>query len=973
MSHPRNPRNPRNPLNFRNFLTSLPISPLLPFLTFLTLLTFLTTLPSCHKPTFTQTIGGRWNYRIDSLDQGTGQRWFTELFPQDTLHLPGSLTENGKGFPVTVNTKWTGQVVDQSWYTADKYEKYRRPGNVKIPFWLQPESYYVGPAWYQREIRIPSAWKGQRIILTLERCHWESSVWIDGKPAGVLKSLATPHRYDLTRLAGPGSHLLTIRIDNRMIVDVGENAHSVSDHTQSNWNGIVGKMTIEAMPVVSFGNIRLDPDISNHIVKVTGQLENSSDENRELSLDVLVRPYHKSGAALSPFHMEKLIPAGSEAFEIYYPMGEDCALWDEFSPAVYEMELSLTLNRSADRQVSKILFGMREFKAGGTRFAINGRPTFLRGTLECAIFPKTGYPEMTVEGWQRIFRIIKGHGLNHMRFHSWCPPEAAFAAADIEGIYLYVEICAWTDVGTGNSFDDWLYAESVRIVNEYGNHPSFVMMSYGNEPGGSNQVAFLDEFDTYWKNRDKRRVYTSGSGWPKVPSADFYSTAEPRIQGWGEGLKSVINARPPETAYDFREIINLNFPGKPVVSHEIGQWCVFPDFKEMKQYTGVLKPKNFEIFKETLEANGLGQLADSFLLASGKLQALCYKADIEAALRTPGMAGFQLLDLHDFPGQGTALVGVLNPFWEEKGYISPAEYSLFCNSVVPLARIPKLVLNNNEVFKAEVEIANYSAGELKEVGGPIRILNSENQVVKETQWSAPKVPTGTNTVVGKIEWPLGDIKKASKFTLEVAAGDRKNSWEFWVYPIAPSAAAAVPPVFTSVTPQLVKLLEQGGSAILSLGPDRVAPDRGGDIALGFSSIFWNTAWTRGQAPHTLGILCNPKHPALADFPTEYHSNFQWWDIVSQAKPLLLDGLNPRPEPIVRIIDDWFTNRSLALAFEVKVGPGKLIVTGTDFVKEIGARPAARQLLQSLKKYMGTAGFQPATAMDIGKLKEYVKK
>jgi hypothetical protein len=181
------------------------------------------------------------------------------------------------------------------------------------------------------------------------------------------------------------------------------------------------------------------------------------------------------------------------------------------------------------------------------------------------------------------------------------------------------------------------------------------------------------------------------------------------------------------------------------------------------------------------------------------------------------------------------------------------------------------------------------------------------------------------------------------------------------------------PVFTSVTPQLEKLLEQGGSAILSLGPDRVAPDKGGNIALGFSSIFWNTAWTRGQAPHTLGILCNPKHPALLDFPTEYYSTFLWWDIVSQAKPLLLDGLNPRPEPIVRIIDDWFTNRSLALVFEVKAGNGKLIVSGTDLVKELGSRPAARQLLVSLQKYMMTGSFQPETSFSIETLREYVKK
>jgi len=638
------------------------------------------------------------------------------------------------------------------------------------------------------------------------------------------------------------------------------------------------------------------------------------------------------------------------------------------------MKIGLTMKKTTDVQVSNILFGMRDFKAQGSRFAINGRPTFLRGTLECAIFPKTGYPALKVEEWQRIYKIIKAHGLNHMRFHSWCPPEAAFIAADIEGIYLYAECGAWTEVGTGNTFDTWLYAESERIVNEYGNHPSFVMMSYGNEPGGNNQVAFLDEFVSYWKNKDKRRVYTSASGWPIVPSLDFYCTASPRIQGWGQGLNSIINAQAPQTGYDFRDIIAKDYPDKPVVSHEIGQWCVYPDFKEIAQYTGVLKAKNFEIFKETLEANKLGHLADSFLLASGKLQALCYKADIEAALRTPGMAGFQLLDLHDFPGQGTALVGVLNAFWEQKGYITPAEYSLFCNSVVPLARIDKLVLNSDEVFKADIEVANYGPIDLKEVEGPIRILNSESKVESEATWSATAIPTGTNTVVGKIEWPLSQVTKASKFTLEVSVGDRMNRWDFWVYPkvlVAPGKSEI--PAFTSVTPQLIRLLDQGGSAILSLGPDGVAPDKGGNIALGFSSIFWNTAWTRGQAPHTLGILCNPKHPALKDFPTEYYSTFQWWDILSQAKPLILDGFNPAPTPIVRVIDDWFTNRSLGLVIEVKVGKGKLIITGTDLIHNLEKRPAARQLLYCLRRYASTPAFQPLIAMSIAEVEGYCRK
>ncbi len=224
------------------------------------------------------------------------------------------------------------------------------------------------------------------------------------------------------------------------------------------------------------------------------------------------------------------------------------------------------------------------------------------------------------------------------------------------------------------------------------------MLAYGNEPAGSNQNEYLGKLLKYWKAKDNRRVYTSAAGWPIIPENDYNLTADPRIQRWGEGLKSIINAEPPQTMFDYRDFVSKY--KIPTVSHEIGQWCVYPDFKEIAKYTGVLKPTNFEIFRETLSENDMGDQAEDFLMASGKLQALCYKADIEAALRTPGFAGFQLLQLHDFPGQGTALVGILNPFFESKGYITPEEFRMFCNETVPLARMQKMIYRNNEIFKA---------------------------------------------------------------------------------------------------------------------------------------------------------------------------------------------------------------------------------------------------------------------------------
>lgn len=155
---------------------------------------------------------------------------------------------------------------------------------------------------------------------------------------------------------------------------------------------------------------------------------------------------------------------------------------------------------------------------------------------------------------------------------------------------------------------------------------------------------------------------------------------------WGFTIKS--NAQPPETTTDYREYLSRY--QAPIVSHEIGQWCVYPNFDEIDKYTGSLKLKNFEIFRDFLEQAGMSDQAKPFLMASGKLQVMCCNEDIESALRTPSFGGFQLLDMRDFPGQGTALAGMLDPFWDSKPYRTPAEFRRFCGPIVPLARMSKV-------------------------------------------------------------------------------------------------------------------------------------------------------------------------------------------------------------------------------------------------------------------------------------------
>jgi len=393
----------------------------------------------------------------------------------------------------------------------------------------------------------------------------------------------------------------------------------------------------------------------------------------------------------------------------------------------------------------------------------------------------------------------------------------------------------------------------------------------------------------------------------------------------------------------------------------------------MDKYTGVLKPKNFEIFKETLEESHIGHLSDSLLLASGKLQTLCYKADIEAALRTKDFGGFQLLDLHDFPGQGTALVGILDSFWDEKGYVSPEEFKSFSGPTVPLVRLKQRTFLNTDTLEASVEIAHFGKDILKNVKPKWKLQFEDDTIYAKGEFIETTIENGNGIRLGEISVPLQNIDTARKLILSVRVGEYKNKWDVWVYPDTSLKTSDTNLRFVeSLNPETVDYLTNGGNVLLSLKKGSLNSDKGGDISVGFSSIFWNTSWTKGQKPHTLGVLCDPEHPALSKFPTEFHSNWQWWDAMSNSNAITLDALNPDLKPIVRVIDDWFENRRLALIFEVNVGKGKLIISGIDLHTNLSSRKEARQLLFSLKTYMNSEDFNPQMDLDIASIQNLYK-
>lgn len=906
-------------------------------------------------------LSGTWKFALDPNDAGrnaTQEEWRFS----DKIKLPGLVNAQGFGDKPSFRTKWTGH----GWKHPHLFKEWQSDDNFKMPFFLTPDLHYVGPAFYQRTITIPADWKGLHTSIHLERVHWQSTLWVDGKKMGDSNALGTPHNFDTVTLT-PGEHTITLRIDNRVgKLDPGILAHSLTDHTQGNWNGVVGKMQLKALPLTHLKPIRIDADPTTGNVRIRADVAGASSPKAKLQLII---SHHGKAIATKETAIE------SDTLDTTLVI-KTPALWDEFTPNLYQLHATL-ITAKGEQQVTET-FGFRTLANNNGTLTLNGHPLFLRGTLDCAIFPNLGHPPTDVAHWEKIMRVCKNYGLNHIRFHSWCPPKAAFSAADKHGIYLQVECSSWANngskIGSGNPIDAWINAEAIRICEAYGNHPSFTFFSYGNEPAGANHAKWLNDWVAREKARDHRHLVTTAAGWPAMPENDYHNLPQPRIQQWGEGLKSIINAQPPRTDFNWEQRIG-KYPETPIVSHEIGQWCVYPNFDEVKKYSGLLKPHNFAIFKETAKRNGLLGQAHDFLMASGKLQTLCYKHDIEAALRTRRFGGFQLLGLQDFPGQGTALIGVVDPFWDDKPYCSPEIFHRFCAPVVPLAELSKMVWTSDETLTATLRLSQFGPKDLTNLTPTWTLTGSSGEVVAKGSLNAKTYKAYALHDLGEISIPLTQVTAPAQLKLTVGAKgqDFSNDWDIFVYPARNTALTPENSdiIKTRDLGTALKALDQGKAVFWNPAVNTIVNDKHRPLVSGFSTIFWNTAWTNWQAPHTLGILVDPNNPAIAGFPTETHSNWQWWEIQKGAQPFILTA-HKDLIPTVQVIDDWFTNRRLGLVFEARVGKGKLIASSADLSHKLDQRPAARQLRAALLSYMNSKAFVPSTTLKPADLKALLK-
>lgn len=428
--------------------------------------------------------------------------------------------------------------------------------------------------------------------------------------------------------------------------------------------------------------------------------------------------------------------------------------------------------------------------------------------------------------------------------------------------------------------------------------------------------------------------------------------------------------RQPESMSDYRAKIDT--VRQPYVSHETGQWCVFPDFNEIRKYTGVNKARNFEIFRDILEDNDMGGQAHDFMMASGKLQAICYKHEIEKTLRTPDYAGFQLLALNDYSGQGTALVGVLNVFFEEKGYINAAEFRRFCSPTVPLARIPKFVYTNDESFHADIEIAHFGATPLREARTIYTVKDEYGKVYAHGTVGSSDIPIGNLFSLGSVDLDLGAIDTPQKLNLEICIENTSavNDWDFWVYPAHVELAEGDVYTTDTLDEQAISVLEQGGNVLITAA-GKVS--YGKEVVQHFTPVFWNTSWFKMRPPHTTGIFLNEYHPLFKEFPTEYHSNLQWWELLNKAQVMQFTDFPDDFQPIVQNIDTWFISRKIGVLFEANVLSGKLMMTSMDITSQLEKRVAARQLHKAILDYMNSDNFRPSTIVPVERVQELFTK
>ncbi|MCM1182056.1 MAG: beta-glucuronidase [Roseburia sp.] len=914
-------------------------------------------------------LSGEWRFSLNT----------PEL--TDTIQLPGTTAQARKG--AKNHKRETG-------FLTERY-----------PF--------EGRAYYEKTIMLDSEDVGKPMELFLERTRM-TRVWVNGVPAGSRDSLSTPHVYKLTERVI--SQKLTIRIEVANTGYPTPGGHLTSPDTQTNWNGITGELYLAVFDAVSIRFVRAEADYHGKKVHLDLEVVNSG---RPCTRTVHIRPYEKmvEGIAQRAFREEQFalsLPSGRSTQQVVYCFIEEPVCWSEYTPVVYRFACSL----SDSEETAYVETGLQEFKAAGNYFYINGHRILLRGKHDGMIFPLTGAAPTQVSEWLRVMRIAKDYGINHYRFHTCCPPEAAFEAADLLGIYMEPELPFWGTVteageeGHNETQQEYLIEEGFRMMRAFGNHPSFCMMSLGNELWGSHDR--ITEILTGFKRADRRHLYTQGSNnfqfvpWV-CPEEDFFvgvRLAGADEQGRNDRLirgsfamcdapLGHVQAKEPGTAHCYDDAVfpkNGEWkPRLPVVQHEIGQYGMYPDYREIEKYRGVLCAENLRIFRERLEEKGMGAQAEAFFFNSGMLAVQCYQEELEAAHRSASLAGYQILDIQDFTGQGTALVGILNAFMESKGLISPEAWRSFCSDCVLLASFERYCLSGGETLEFAPLLSYFRFAQplkgrtlrwqlyrtAEEASLPLRTVPSaavpEAAVIAQ---GTAAVPDGAYGLIklGKETVGLPETDMPVSLRLRLALEDKAGAhdgtvkeYPFWLYPRNEAfvlregeitdASGQRRGLVTRDYEAAREYLKKGGRVLWFSEKNETG------IPGAYCTDFWNYPMFRKISEDnrkplptgTMGLLIRKEHPALRAFPSETYTTPQWYPIIENSDCVIPEDVSSaKLRPIVQVIDNVERNHKLGILFEAEQEGGTLLVC-TSRLFDRQDLPQVRQYAKSLCEYL----------------------
>ena len=849
-------------------------------------------------------LSGKWNYKTD-IDNG--QTIDSIKFENNNFNLPGSTCDNRIGKKTEYFDKISKEAVRAP---RERYE-------------------YIAPLWLQKTVNIPNDTDGKTVRLFMERVNIASELWIDGvKTDRQIIELSTPHIYNLTGKITPGEHMFTLKIDNRNLLNLDTMASGYSVDTQGYWNGVIGRIELQYEEKEHIDSIQVytdDKGITLKVVETSDVHSPFKTENATITVNVT----SPKGDLLGEKIFETKVFNSKQVDYFRYDISK-IDYWDEFNPNLYTATVKYECNGHTD--IKSVKFGMRTIKTENKKILLNNRQISLRGTIDCAIYPLTGYPPMDIEVWRKNFKTIKSYGLNHVRFHAWCPPECAFNAADEIGMYISIEMPLWLnhdvcalETGEDPIHRQYFMQEAINISKTYGNHPSFIMFSNGNENMGDFDM--LNDITTCIKAYDNRRIYTLTTNFdhPIMPCEDYLCAYE--AGGHNVRIQNCQDKAAENTSLDYSSAVK-DVP-VPIISFEVGQYCVYPDVDLIEKYTGNILPVNLDAIKKFMIEKNVYHKLNDYIKASGDLAVKLYKEDIEAALRTKDFGGFELLSLSDYTGQSTATVGILDVFYESKGLISHDEFKNFAGEAVPLFKA-KRIFKNTDTLEAELDL--YDFGE-KKINNPVYNLTVQN---------GKQVFYKTSTTESKVSIPLNSITKSTMLSVILEVNGYKNTWRIFVF--AENKIENNVRMIKSEE-ELDDIIKNGGKAIVTKECFK------NPIHGSFIPVFWSPVHFPSQKP--CGAIIDNNHRIFDDFPTEKYPDYQWKRLLDNSIGTDISKFAGEVKPIIETVPNFFDNTASSPLFETEIGKAKLLFCGFDLD---GDYPECKQLLSSITQYVNSDKF-----------------